>query len=125
KGELTRWPDRREHGLRIWVQSLAGVSDWDPQFTQMARAAFDDWGGGAIGLPLRFDFVLDSASSDIQVTWADRFSPTLGRRVGTTKRTNDQNGWLLGAKITIAIHDSAGHPISPSDLAGIARHEAG
>jgi hypothetical protein len=121
-GLLVRWPDRREQGLRIWVQSISSVRDWDMRYAQMARDAFADWSGG---LPARLDFVLDSATSDIQIVWVDRFAPELGRRVGNTLRSNDGNGWLVAASITVAVHDSAGNTIQPLDLAGIVRHEAG
>lgn len=121
-GLLVRWPDRRETGLRIWVQSVSSVRDWDVRYAQMARDAFADWSGG---LPARLDFVLDSATSDIQIVWVDRFAPELGRRVGNTTRSNDKNGWLNAAAISVAVHDSAGTTIEPSDLAGIVRHEAG
>ena len=36
-GLLVRWPDRREQGLRIWVQSVSSVRDWDMRYAQMAR----------------------------------------------------------------------------------------
>jgi hypothetical protein len=121
-GSLVRWPDRRETGLRIWVQSMTPVRDWDLRYAQMARDAFADWGGD---LPIRFDFVLDSATSDIQVVWTDHFPPELGRRVGTTNRTTDQNGWIVAAVVIVAVHDSAGRTIQPANLAGIVRHEAG
>ena len=121
-GLLVRWPDRREQGLRIWVQSVSSVRDWDMRYAQMARDAFADW---SPGLPARLDFVLDSASSDIQIIWVDRFAPELGRRVGNTTRSNDGKGWLVAASITVAVHDSAGNTIQPLDLAGIVRHEAG
>jgi hypothetical protein len=121
-GQLIRWPDRRQDGLRIWVQSASVVRDWNTRYAQMARDAFAEWSDG---LPLRLDFVFDSASSDIQIVWLDRFAPELGRRVGTTRRTNDQNGWLISAQIAVAIHDSLGRVIVPDDLAGIVRHEAG
>jgi hypothetical protein len=121
-GLIVRWPDRREAGLRIWVQSISGVRDWDSRYAQMARDAFADWSGN---FPARFDFVLDSATSDIQIVWLDRFAPELGRRVGNTTRSNDKNGWLMSASITVAVHDSAGNTIQPADLAGIVRHEAG
>ena len=123
KGQLVRWPDRREQGLRIWVQSSSTVRDWNVRYAQMARDAFDDW--GTVGLPLRFDFILDSASADIRIVWNDHFPPELGQRVGNTTRTNDQNGWLVFAKIEVAIHDSAGRTIAPAALVGIVRHEAG
>lgn len=126
-GQLVRWPDRRELGLRIWVQTATSVRDWDLRYAQMARDAFADWGTGRDGggLPIRLDFVLDSATSDIQIVWLERFAPELGRRVGTTRRATDQNGWLVAAQIAVAVHDSTGRTIPPASLAGIVRHEAG
>ena len=123
KHQLVRWPDRRQQGLRVWVQTITSISDWDLRYAQMARDAVADWGGD--GLPIRFDFVIDSASADVRIMWLDRFPPDAGRRVGTTKRRNDRNGWLNAAEISVAIHDSAGATIRPDDLAGIVRHEAG
>ncbi|HEY5061087.1 MAG TPA: matrixin family metalloprotease [Gemmatimonadaceae bacterium] len=121
-GSLVRWPDRRGQGLRVWVQSMSSVHDWDLRYAQMARDAFDAWD---VDLPIRFDFVIDSATSDVRITWTDRFAPELGRRVGVTNRRSDHHGWLVEANITIAIHDSTGQTIPPADLAGIVRHEAG
>ena len=121
-GMLVRWPDRRETGLRIWVQSLTPVRDWDLRYAQMARDAFSDW---SADVPIRFDFVLDSATSDVRVVWTDHFAPELGQRVGTTNRTNDEKGWLVAATVTVAVHDSAGRTLQPASLAGIVRHEAG
>jgi hypothetical protein len=123
-GHLVRWPDRRQDGLRIWVQSATSLPNWSQGYAQMARDAFDDWGRDS-ELPLRFDFVLDSASSDIHIMWSDRFPATLGQRVGTTRRATDQFGWLVSADIDVAIHDSTGRTIPPASLAGIVRHEAG
>jgi len=108
------------------------VRDWDLRYAQMARDAFAGWGtdvGGAgssgTGLPIRFDFILDSASSDVQIVWVEQFPPSEGQRVGVTHRANDKNGWLVSAQIQVAIHDSAGRTIPPAALAGIVRHEAG
>ncbi|MGE5098797.1 MAG: matrixin family metalloprotease [Deltaproteobacteria bacterium] len=122
-GLLVRWPDdRREKGLRVWVQSISTVRDWDTRYAQMARDAFADW---SADLPARLDFVFDSASSDIRVVWLDRFPPEMGRRVGNTNRANDQNGWIVSADVSVAVHDSIGQRIEPANLAGIVRHEAG
>jgi predicted Zn-dependent protease len=57
--------------------------------------------------------------------WDDQFAAELGQRVANTTRTSTQAGWLTAAQILVAIHDSAGHAISPDRLAGIVRHEAG
>lgn len=123
RGQLVRWPDRRETGLRIWVQTTTTVPDWDRRYAQMARDAFDDWARDP--LPIRFDFVFDSAAADVRVVWRDRFPPEQGIRVGLTSRSSDPNGWLVSAQIEIAIHDSTGRAIPPDGLTGIMRHEAG
>jgi len=121
-GFLVRWPDRRADGLRVWVQTQSSVADFNDGYAQMARDAFDDW---REGLPARLDFIYNSASADIRVTWSEKFAASLGRRVAVTNRSVDKYGWLHSAQIVIAIHDSGNVAIPPEDLAGIARHEAG
>src|SRR5262249_544036 len=106
EGRLVRWPDKRQDGLRIWVQSSSAVANWAQRYAQMAPDAFDDWGRDS-ELPIRFDYVLDSVGADIHIIWIDRFPPTSGLRVGVTRRTSDQHGWLVDAEIQVAIHDSA------------------
>jgi hypothetical protein len=120
---IMRWPDRRERGLRIWVASQSTLRDFSQAYVQMARDAFDEW--SSAGLPLRFDFVPDSAGADVLITWRDRFPPSDGRRIGVTHTTRDQYGWLVNASIEIALHDSIGATLTPADLAGVARHESG
>lgn len=123
KGTLVRWPDHRERALRIWVQSGSDIRDWDLRYAQVAREAFAEWASDDV--PLRFDFVIDSATSDVHISFLDRFPPTDGLRVGSTKRVADKNGWIMSADIIVAVHDSAGIMMKPTDLAGIVRHEAG
>jgi uncharacterized protein YhdP len=106
--EIVRWPDRRERGLRVWVQSTSTVQNWNLRYAQMARDAFAEWSDG---LPARLDFVVDSASADVQIIWVERFPAEDGQRVGATKRTNDRSGWLVAAEISIAVHDSTGETI--------------
>jgi len=122
-GSLVRWPDRPGQPLRVWVQDKTDIPDWQSANAQTAQAAVADWQHS--GFPLRFDFVLDSSTSDIQVIWTDRFPPEAGHRVGSTRRTSDQHGWIAAAQILVALHDSAGTVIPPEVLAGIVRHEAG
>ncbi|HEY2164287.1 MAG TPA: matrixin family metalloprotease [Gemmatimonadaceae bacterium] len=122
-GTLVRWPDHHDRALRIWVQSGTDVRDWDLRYAAAARDAFAEWATDE--LPMRFDFVMDSATSDVHVSWVDRFPPTDGMRVGFTRRTTDQNGWIVNADIVVAVHDSAGIMIRPWEIAAIVRHEAG
>jgi hypothetical protein len=121
-GMLVRWPD---HGqpLRVWVQSKTDVPDYQAADAQTAQDAFADWQHS--GFPLRFDFILDSATADIRLIWTDRFPPDAGLRVGSTRRTSDQHGWIADAQILVAVHDSAGTVIPPAALGGIVKHEAG
>jgi hypothetical protein len=123
-GRLVRWPDKRQDGLRVWVETATDIADWDQRYAQMARDAFDDWDRDA-ELPIRFDYILDSSTADIRVRWANKFPATQGQRVGITRRTSDQFGWLTAGQVDIAIHDSAGRAIPPTALGGIMRHEAG
>jgi len=122
-GMLVRWPERPGQPLRVWVQRQNDVPDWQASDAQTAQDAFADW--QHTGFPLRFDFVLDSATADIHVIWTDRFPPEAGQRVGSTRRTSDQHGWIAAAQILVAVHDSGGAVIPSAALAGIVRHEAG
>lgn len=122
-GGIIRWPDRHDQALRVWVQTGTDVRDWDLRYAQVAREAFADWASS--DLPMRFDFVIDSATSDVHISWIDRYPPSDGMRVGSTKRLTDSNGWIVSADIQVAVHDSAGTMIKPWDLGGIVRHEAG
>jgi len=118
---LTRWPDRTHEPVRVWVQRTSDVPDWKPELTQLARTAFDEWSGA--GPPLRFMFIVDSTRADIRVNFTDRL--TGGNRLGVTTHTHDQDGWIVGAEIVIAMHDSAGTVLPDPLLAAVARHEVG
>lgn len=122
-GKLVRWPDHRDRALRVWVQSGTDVRDWDLRYAQAARDAFAEWASEDV--PLRFDFVIDSATSDVHIAWIDRFPPSDGMRAGFTRRTTDSDGWIVNADIVVTVHDSAGIMIRPWDIAAVVRHEAG
>ena len=120
---LSRWPDRRADGLRVWVRPASELEGWTPAYAQMARDVFDQWGSSRS--PLRFVYVLDSASAEVTVTWIDRFPAEAGLQIGNTTRIRDRYGWMVSASIQVAMHDPHGRVFSPSDLIGIVRHEAG
>ena len=120
---LSRWPDRRADGLRVWVRPSSELEGWTPAYAQMARDVFDQWGSSRS--PLRFVYVLDSASAEVTVTWIDRFPPEAGLQIGNTTRIRDRYGWMVAASIQVAMHDPHGRVFTPSELIGIVRHEAG
>lgn len=117
---VLRWPERRINAIRVWVSSGKNLPGWSEGFADMARGVFNEW--GAAGSPLRFDFVVDSVGSDIQVRWLNSFGTS---RIGSATRLVDQHSWIVGAEIDISIHDSSGRAFNPIELTGIARHEVG
>lgn len=120
---LYRWPERLSNAVRVWVQPTATVPDWSPQYPELARTVFDEW--SVAGFPLRFTFVYDSTDVDIRIHWIDRFPPDAGQRIGETERVHTSAALIATALVTIANHDSAGRPLSPTTVAGVIRHEIG
>ena len=118
---LTRWPDRTMEPIRVWVERASTVTDWNPELTRVARTAFDEW--SAVGAPVRFMFIVDSTRADVRVNFANRLSD--GDRLGVTTHTHDSNGWIVGAEIVIAVHDSGGAVLPLPLVAAVARHEVG
>jgi predicted Zn-dependent protease len=120
---LMRWPQRQREALRVFIARDGNVADWDPNYPVAAEKAFDEW--KEAGFPLRFDIVTDRVSADIQITWVSQFPASDGRRIGTTIKSRDQSGWLVGADITIATHGADGGKLTPETIVGVARHEIG
>jgi hypothetical protein len=118
---LTRWPERTVEPIRVWVQRTSTMPDWNPDLARAARTAFDEWSD--VGPPVRFMFIVDSSRADIRVNFTDRLSD--GNRLGVTTHTHDSKGWIVGAEIMIALHDSGGTVLPQPVVAGIARHEVG
>jgi hypothetical protein len=118
---LTRWPERTMDPVRVWIQRSATFPDWTPELFRVARAAFDEW--GEVGIPIRFTFTIDSTRADIRVSFADRIADR--NRLGVTTHRHDPDGWIVGADILIATHDTTGVALAPPLIAAIARHEVG
>jgi hypothetical protein len=118
---LTRWPERTIEPVRVWIQRGPTFPDWTPEFFRVARTAFDEW--GEVGIPLRFTFTVDSTQADVRVSFAERI--TQGNRLGVTTHRHDRDGWIVGADVLIATHDTGGVALAPPLVAAIARHEIG
>jgi hypothetical protein len=121
-GLLMRWPDRRVDALRVWIEPSSALPDFDAAYPVVVERAFDEWSNA--GFPLRFDVIRDSATADIHIVWVPALE-TGTSRIGVTRKTRDQNGWIIDADIDVALHDPEGHVLSPDLVAGVARHEIG
>jgi hypothetical protein len=117
---LTRWPDRWERPLRVWIGSGAGMPGWQDDYREQVRSAFESW--QAVGIPVRFDFAPDSAAADVHVTWIDRFTDPIS---GKTLWSRDDRWWIVDADITLALHHRDGDPLDAAQTRAIALHEIG
>ena len=118
---LARWPDRRRHRIRVWVQRQSLVAGWQPEYADHARAAFERW--ELVGLPLGFDFVGDSAAAEVHVTWVDHFA--IDTRIGNTHRVHDQHWWIVDGDISVATHTVTGRLLAPAMIRTTTLHEVG
>jgi hypothetical protein len=115
-----RWPDRQFEPLRVWVQPHSDLPDFQRDYPERVRQAFDRW--TRAGVPVAFTFVVDSARSDIPVVWVDRFDMPIS---GRTRWTRDQHWWIVGASIEIALHHQGGASLGAEAIRAIALHEVG
>lgn len=121
--QLVRWPERQAENLRVWIERTPGVGNWNAEYPLVAERAFAEW--RAAGFPLAFQFVHDSASSQIRIRWRSQFAAAEGKQIGITNKWFDDSGWIVTAEIVLATHDVRGNPLPPDVIAGVARHEVG
>jgi predicted Zn-dependent protease len=117
---LSRWHDRKNSPLTIWIQPTATYPDFTPNFVTRVRQAFGDW--DALNLPLRFTFVRDSSNAEVHVTWIDRFKQPIS---GRTRWSRDDDWWITDANIVLAVHHSQGEVLDESSMRAMALHEIG
>jgi hypothetical protein len=104
----------------VWVDPGPKLKDWNPQFATAARKGFTRW--NAASIPVRVNFVVDSADADVRVHWVDEMEE---KRVGVARRTRDGNYWIVSAEVILALHEPGGALLSVPALTSIATHEAG
>jgi predicted Zn-dependent protease len=117
---LARWPDRGDKPLTVWIQPLANIADWSPGYVDRVREAFEEW--QAIGLPLSFAFVPDSADAEVHVNFIDHFNEPIS---GRTKWARDDEWLITDANIILAIHHHQGEVLDEEAMRAMALHEIG
>jgi predicted Zn-dependent protease len=117
---LARWPDRNGIPLTVWVQPTSTVGDWTDEYASAVRDAVNGW--DALGLPVRFAFVTDSAEADVHVTFIDQFEESIS---GRTKWERDENWWITDAEIVLAVHHRSGPALDVDAMRALALHEMG
>jgi hypothetical protein len=119
-GNVARWVERRGDPVTVWIQPTTTLRDFWPEFRDRTRDAFYTW--AASGVPLRFLFVDDSSKAEVHVVWVDRFDDSAA---GKTYWARDQNWWIVGADIEVALHRPSGEAYDQQMIRTIALHEVG
>ena len=117
---LVRWPDRTARPLRVFIHEDYSLDGWNPDFATAVRDAFDTW--TQVGIPVRFTFIIDSASADVQVHFTEQFTSGIS---GKTVWSRDTNWWLVSSNIQLALAHPIGGFVSPPQMRAIALHEVG
>lgn len=120
---LFRWPERLGDAVRVFIEPASSEAGFDPRYPETARGVFSEW--SEAGFPVRFVFVYDSIGADIAIRWRNRFPASEGQRIGMTERVQTRRFLISRAAISVALHDSTGHVLTPTTVAGIVRHEVG
>lgn len=117
---LTRWPERVDQPLTVWVATAEGHTGWNASYVREVVAAFRSW--ERLDIPVRFRFVDDSAAADVHVRWTDRFAEPIS---GRTVWSRDDHWWMTDANITLALHHRDGAPLDDDQIRAITLHEVG
>jgi hypothetical protein len=117
---LARWHDRPFTPLKVWVQAAPDIPDWSEEYVDAVASAFRAW--DSVELPVRFRVVSDSESAEVHVTWVDHFDAPIS---GRTRWSRDNNWWIVGAGITLAVHHQHGEVLDRSAMRAMALHEVG
>jgi hypothetical protein len=117
---LARWHDRPYTPLKVWVQAAPDIPDWSEEYVDAVASAFRAW--DSVDLPVRFRVVSDSDEAEVHVTWVDHFDAPIS---GRTRWSRDNNWWIVGAGITLAVHHQHGEVLDRSAMRAMALHEVG
>jgi hypothetical protein len=116
---LARWKPR-SRPITVWVQSRPDLQDWADDYVGAVSEAFTSW--DAVELPIRFRMVSDSAQAEVHVTWVPKFSEQIS---GRTRWSRNEDYWIVGGDIVLAIHHQQGDRLDESAMHAMALHEVG
>jgi hypothetical protein len=117
---LARWRNRNGVPLKVWIQPVSGVEDWNTRYVHEVHNAFVAW--DTLHLPVRFQIIADSAKAHVHVIWIDRFSEPIS---GRTRWARDENYWITDANIILAVHHRTGETLEDDAMHAMALHEIG
>jgi len=114
-----RWERRPDRPVRVFIVSADTTSGWDPAMVNAVWATFRRW--STQGVPVRFARASSASAADVIVEWVDALP---GNCIGKTWR-RDFGDEIDAARITLALHDHRGRPLTIEMQRGAALHEVG
>jgi hypothetical protein len=114
-----RWQRRVEKPVRVFIQPAVSTPGWKLGLVDAVWSSFRRW--STQGVPVRFIRVDAASDADVVVEWVDRLP---GSCIGKTWR-EDVGSDISNARITLALHDHRGKPLTTDMQRGAALHEVG
>jgi hypothetical protein len=114
-----RWERHPKRPIRVFIASARATVGWRPELVEAAWAGFRRW--STPGVPVRFARVWSASDADVVVEWVDSLPGTC---IGKTWR-QDVGAEISSARITLALHDHRGRPLTSEMQRGAALHEIG
>jgi len=114
-----RWERRADRPVRVFIASAKTTRGWNPAMVTAVWATFRRW--STQGVPVRFARASSPSSADVIVEWVDALP---GNCIGKTWRRN-LGDEIDAARITLALHDHRGRPLTIEMQRGAALHEVG
>jgi hypothetical protein len=117
---LTRWPDRKNDPLMVYIENDSKVPGWLPSYVEDVRNAFKEWDG--LKLPIRFAFTQDPEQADVHVSFIDHFDEEIS---GRTRWARDDNWWITDGEIILAVNHRDGLQLDDDAMHAMTLHEVG
>jgi hypothetical protein len=114
-----RWARGLERPVRVYIRPAPEMRDWRPELMELAWAGFTRW--RTAGVPVRFVRVRTASAADVEGQWVDALP---GKSIGKTWR-EDVDGAIATARVTLALRDHRGRPLSRDVQRGAILHEIG
>ena len=114
-----RWERPTAQPIRVFIANAGTVRGWRPEMAAAAWSTFHDW--STRDIPVRFVRATSPSTADVVVEWVESLP---GKSIGKTWR-QDVDGEISAARITLALHDHRGSPLSSVMQRGAALHEVG
>jgi predicted Zn-dependent protease len=114
-----RWERRPERPVRVFITAANSTRGWQPSMVDAVWASFRRW--STQGVRVRFVRASSAATADVVVEWVSELP---GNCIGKTWR-RDLGDEISAARITLALHDHRGRPLTADMQRGAALHEVG